>query len=200
MQGRRAIEQHRMPLGHLIENIPDLGGLALDHLFRAAHRVHIAKVFKPANNERLEKNQRHLLWQTALMKFQLWADDNNRASRVVDTLAEQVLAETSPLALEHVTERLERPIASAGDSATVPAIVEQSVHRFLQHSLFVANDDVRRLEQKQILKPVVTINNPTVKIVQVRGRKTPALKRNERTQIRRDDRQHIENHPFGPGV
>ena len=33
VQSRRAIEQHRMTLGHFIENVPDLRRLALDHLF-----------------------------------------------------------------------------------------------------------------------------------------------------------------------
>src|SRR5438876_12326301 len=99
MQGRRAIEQHRMTLGHFIENVPDLGRLALDHLFRAADGVHIAEVFQPADNERLEKNQRHLLRQTALMKFQFVSDNNNGAARVIDTLAEKVLTGTYDLAL-----------------------------------------------------------------------------------------------------
>src|SRR5205814_9053658 len=82
----------------------------------------------------------------------------------------------------------------------MPSVVEQSVDRFLQHSLFVTNDDIWCLEQKQILEPVIAINNPTIKIVQVRSRKTPAFERNQRTQIRRDDRQHIENHPFGTSM
>src|SRR6266851_1456245 len=131
MQSGRAIEQDRMTLGHFIENVPDLGRLALDHLFCAAHGVHVAEILEPANNKRLEKHERHLLRQATLMQLQLGADDNNGTARVIDTFAKQVLAETATLALEHVAQRLERPIARAGDSATMPAIVEQSVHRFL---------------------------------------------------------------------
>ena len=82
----------------------------------------------------------------------------------------------------------------------MPPVVKQSVDRFLQHSLFVTNDDIWCLEQKQILEPVIAINNPTIKIVEVRSRKPPAFERNQRTQIRRDDRKHIENHPFGTRV
>ena len=37
-------------------------------------------------------------------------------------------------------------IAGAGDGAAVATVVEQRVDRFLQHSLFVSNDDVRRFE------------------------------------------------------
>src|SRR5437763_3326230 len=80
------------------------------------------------------------------------------------------------------------------------AVVEQSINSFLQHPFFVANDDVRSLEQEQVFETVIAINNPTIKIVKVRSRKTPAFQWNKRTQIRRDDRQHIENHPLGTCV
>src|SRR2546430_11281396 len=108
MQSGRAIEQHRMTLGHFLENVPDLRSLALNHLFRAAHRVHVTEVFQPADNEWLEKHERHLLWQTALIQLQLRTDDDNRAARIIDAFTEQVLAETAALALEHVAQRFQR--------------------------------------------------------------------------------------------
>src|SRR5438046_3007901 len=80
------------------------------------------------------------------------------------------------------------------------AVVEQSITSFLQHPFFVANDVVRSLEQEQVFETVIAINNPTIKIIKVRSRKTPAFQWNKRTQIRRDDRQHIENHPLGTCV
>src|SRR5438552_10557077 len=167
-----------MTLGNFVKNVPDLWRLALNHLFRTAHRVHIAKVFQPADDEWLEKHKRHLLWQTALMQLQLRADDDNRATRVIDAFTEEVLAETATLALEHVAERFERPVASARHGATMSAVIEQSVHRFLEHSFFIANDHVGRLKQKQVLEPVVAVDHPPIKIVQVRGRKTPAFEGN----------------------
>ena len=80
MQGRCAIEQYRVTFRYLIQNVPNFRRLAFDHLFRAAHGMNITKIFEPADDERLEKNERHLLWQTALMKFQLGPDDNYRAT------------------------------------------------------------------------------------------------------------------------
>src|SRR4029434_5116366 len=77
------------------------------------------------------------------------------------------------------------------------ALVEQDSDCLLEHSLLIANDDIRRFEHEQVLQPVVTINNPTIKIVKVRGGKTSALEGNQRTQIRRNNRQYIQNHPFG---
>src|SRR6266404_3110126 len=134
------------------------------------------------------------------MQLQLRTDDNNRTPRVIDAFAEEVLAETAALALEHIAQRFQRPITRACNGATMPAVVEQSVHGLLEHSLFVSNDDVRRLEQKQVFESVVTIDHPTIKIVQVRSRETPAFERNQGTQIRRNHRQHIQNHPLGARV
>src|SRR5207247_323848 len=104
MQSRRAIEQYRMAFGYFIKDVPDLRRLALDHLFRAAHCVHVPEIFQPSNNERLEKHERHLLRQPALMQLQLRADDNHGPTRVIDAFAEQVLAEAATLTLEHVAQ------------------------------------------------------------------------------------------------
>src|SRR5205085_10939121 len=104
VQSRRAVQQYRVALRDFFENVPDLRRLALDHLFRAAHGVHVAEIFQPANDERLEQNQRHLFRQTALIQFQLRPDDYDGTARIIDALAEQVLTETSALALEHVAK------------------------------------------------------------------------------------------------
>ena len=114
--------------------------------------MHVAEFFQPANDERLEQHERHLLRQTALVQLEFRTDDDDRTAGVIDAFAEQVLAETSALALEHVAERFERAIAGAGDGAAVTAVVEQRVDRFLQHALFVADNDFRRLELEQVLQ------------------------------------------------
>ena len=43
VQRRRAIEQHRMALGHFFQNVPDFLRLALDHFLRAANGVDVAE-------------------------------------------------------------------------------------------------------------------------------------------------------------
>src|SRR5437763_14200537 len=63
VQSRRTIQEDRMAPGYFVKNVPDLGRLALNHLFRAAYRVDVPEIFQPTNDERLEKNQRHLLRQ-----------------------------------------------------------------------------------------------------------------------------------------
>ncbi len=71
------------------------------------------------------------------------ADHDDRTARVVDALAEQVLAEPALLALEHVGERLQRAVARAGDGPAAAAVVEQRVDGLLQHALLVVDDDLR---------------------------------------------------------
>ena len=126
VQRRRAVEQHRMALGDFFENVPDFGRLALDHLLGAAHGVHVAEFLEAADDERLEQHERHLLRQTALVELELRTDDDDRTAGVIDALAEQVLAETAALALEHVGQRFQRAIAGAGDGAAMAAVVEQA--------------------------------------------------------------------------
>jgi hypothetical protein len=93
-------------------------------------------------DERLEQLERHLLRQPALVQLELGTDHDDRAAGIVDALAEQVLPEAALLALEHVGERLQRPLVGAGDDAAAAAVVEQRVDRLLQHALLVADDDV----------------------------------------------------------
>jgi len=76
------------------------------------------------------------LGRAALVQLQLGTDHDDRAARVVDALAQQVLAEAALLALQHVGQRLQRTLVGAGDHAAAAAVVEQGVDSFLQASAF----------------------------------------------------------------
>ena len=80
-----------------------------------------------------------------LMELELRAGDDHRTARIVNALAEQVLAEPALLALQHVGQGLERTLVGAGDGAAATAVVEQRIDRLLQHALLVAHDDLGRL-------------------------------------------------------
>ncbi|MGZ2423761.1 hypothetical protein ACVIRM_002723 [Rhizobium laguerreae] len=147
-------------------------------------------------DERLEELERHLLRQAALVQLQFRTGDDDRTTGIVDSLAEQVLAEAALLALQHVGERLQRTLVGTGDDAAATAVVEQRVNGFLQHALFVADDDARRTKLDQALQTVVTVDDAAVEIVQIRRRETAAVERNQRTQIRRNDRNDLHDHPF----
>ena len=196
MQRRGAIEQHRMLADHLIEDIPNLRLLLLDELLRLLHRGGVALGVEPRIDERLEQLERHLLRQPALMQLELGADHDDRAAGIVDALAEQVLAEPALLALEHVGERLERPLVGAGDDASTPSVVEQRVNRLLQHPLLVADDDVRRAELHQPLQTIVAVDDAAIEVVQVRGGEAAAIERHERAQLRRNHRHDGQDHPL----
>src|SRR6185312_13876705 len=76
------------------------------------------------------------------------------------------------------------------------AIVEQRVHRFLQHALFVADNHVRRVQFHQLLEPVIAVDDAAVKIVEIGCSEAAAIKRHQRTQLRWDHRKNVQNHPL----
>ena len=192
-----AVEKDRVTLGDFRKDIPHFGCFAIDHLLGRTHGVAVAKLLEAADDERFEQRECHLLGKTALAELEVGSDDDDRAARVVDALAEKVLAETTAFALEHVGERLERTVAGTSDRATVTAVVEQGIDRFLKHALFVADDDLRSLEEQEVLEAVVAVDDTTIEVVEVGGREAATFERNERAKVGRDHRQDGLHHPFG---
>ena len=78
------------------------------------------------------------------MKFQFRADNNDRTSGIVDTFAKQILTEAALFAFQHVGKRFERTLVSPRDNAAATAIIKECVNGFLQHSFFVADDNIWR--------------------------------------------------------
>src|SRR6266511_3867159 len=97
MPRRCAVEQHRMLRDHLFEHVPDLERHRVDVLLRGLDVLHRLALDEPAHDEGLEQLERHDLRETALVQLQLRAGNDHRAARVVDALAEQVLAEPALL-------------------------------------------------------------------------------------------------------
>ena len=196
MQGGRTIEHDRMLANHLVEDVPNLRFFLFDQLLGLLDRGGQALGVEARVDERLEQFERHLLGQAALMQLEFGADHDHRAAGIIDALAQQVLTESPLLALQHVGQRLQRTLVGARDDAPAPTVVEQRVHRFLQHPLLVANDDVGRAQLHQPLQAVVAVDDATIEIVQVGRRETPAVERNQRAQVGRNDRHLGQNHPF----
>ena len=162
---RRPVEQNRMLANHVFKDVPDDRFLVFNKLLRGLDRSRDAHGFELVKNERLEKLQRHQLGQAALMQFELRSDHNHRTTRVVDPLAQQVLAEAPALALDHVSQRLERTLVGARHGLTATTVIEQRIDRFLEHALLIAHDNFGRLELEQPLQAIVTVNHATIKIV-----------------------------------
>ena len=186
-----------MLLDDLLEHVPDLGDHRVDHLLGRLDVLHRLALDEPSHDERLEQLEGHQLGQPALVDTQLGAGHDDRAARVVHALAEQVLPEAALLALEHVAERLERTVARARDGPAAAAVVEQRVHGLLEHPLLVVDDDLGRAEVQQALQPVVPVDHAPVEVVEVRGRKAPAVQLHHRAQLRRDHGHGLENHVLG---
>jgi hypothetical protein len=197
VERRRAVQHHRVLGDDLLEDVPDLRALLLDELLGALDGVDVAALFELVVDERLEELERHLLRQTALVQAQRRTDDDDRAARVVDALAEQVLAEAALLALEHVRQRLQRALVRARDRLAAAAVVEEGVDRLLQHAALVADDDLRRVELDEALEAVVAVDDAAVEVVEVAGREAAAVERDERAEVRRQHRDDREHHPLG---
>ena len=54
------------------------------------------------------------------------------------------------------------------------------------------------LQLEQLLEPVVAVDDAPVEVVQVAGGEAAAVERHQRAQVRRDDRDDVEDHPLGP--
>ena len=196
MQRRRSVQQNRMLADNLVQDVPDLRAFLFNQLFRLFHGAGQALGLQPRIDERLEQLQRHLLGQAALMQLQLRAGHDNRTARKVDALAKKVLTEAALFALQHVRQRFQRALVGARDDAAATAVVKQRVHSFLKHALFVAHDDVWRAQLDQPLQTVVAVDDATVKVVEVRGRKAAPVQRHQRAQFRRNHRQNRQDHPL----
>ena len=66
----------------------------------------------------------------------------------------------------------------------------------MQHPLFVANDDFRSIQIDQLAKSIVSVDDPTIQVVQVGGCKVSAIEQNQWTQVGRNDRNNVKDHPF----
>ncbi|OQC54576.1 MAG: hypothetical protein BWX55_00386 [Deltaproteobacteria bacterium ADurb.Bin022] len=96
------------------------------------------------------------------MQSQIRADRNHGTSGVVDALAQQVLTKTALLAFEHVGQGAQRPFVGSGNRTAASAVVKKNVHRFLQHSLFIANDDFGSVEFLQSLQTIIPVNDAAI--------------------------------------
>ena len=196
VQGGSAVQQHGMLVDHVLQHVPHLGTHPLHHALGVLDIVSVALADQAFHDEGLEQLQGHFLGQAALMHLQLRAHHDDGTAGIVHALAQQVLTEAALLALEHVGQGFQGPVAGAGDRASAAAVVDEGVHRLLQHALFVADDDVRRAQVQQSLQTVVAVDDPAVEVVQVGGGEAAAVQLHHGAQLRRDDRDHVQNHPL----
>ena len=181
---------------HLFQDIPDLCGTPFHQLLGRLDGGGQPTQLQFAEDEGFEQLQGHTLGQTALMQLQGRPHHDYRTTGVVDPLAQQVLAEAALFTFDHVGQGLERTPVGAGDGPTAPAVVEQRIHRLLQHAFLVTYDDVRGVQIQQSFQTVVAVDHPAVQIVQIGGGETTAIQRHQGSQLRRQHRQYGHHHPL----
>src|SRR2546422_7518462 len=197
MKGRSPIEENRVLLDDVFEDVPDLGTFLFHELLGRLDRRRDAAFLQLSQNKGLEEVEGHLLGQAALVQLEVRTDHDDGPARVVHALAEEVLAEAALLALQGVGQRLERTIVGAGNDSPTTPIVEQRVDRFLKHPLLVADDDLGSLEIHEPLQPIVPVDDAAIEVVQIRRREPAAVEGHQRAELRRNDRHHLEDHPVG---
>ena len=182
------------------KDVPDFRPFLFQHSLRRFDGGRHAVQFKLGVDEGLEKLQCHFFRQPALMQHQFGPDHDHRAAGIIDALSEQVLAEPALFALQHVGKGFQGPFVGAGDGAATTTVVEQGINGFLKHPLFVADNDFRGPQLDQPFQTVVAVDYAPVEVVQIRGRKAPAVQRHQGAQFRRDNGDHLEDHPFRAGA
>ena len=125
VQCRGTVQQNWMSLHDMLQDIPDNGFLAVYNLLGTLHRLHNAALNELTDNKRLVKLSGHQFGNTALAHTQFGTNDDNRTGRIVNTLTQQVLTETSLLTLQTVGERFQRTVGISLHSARLARIVEQ---------------------------------------------------------------------------
>ncbi len=197
MQRRRTVEHHGVLFDDLFKNVPHHGGAGFNFFLGSLDGGRDAHGFETRKDERLEQLDGHQLGQTALVQLEGWAHGDHGTARIVDALTQQVLTETTALAFDHVGQRLQRALVGAGHGLAATAVVQQAVHGFLQHALFVARNDFGRFQFQQTAQTAVAVDDTAVQVVQIGGRKAAAIQRHQRTQVRRQHGQHFKHHPTG---
>ena len=85
-----------------LKHIPYFRSDFFHHSLGALDVVSIALLNKLFHDERFEQFKSHLFRQSALVELQFRSYYDNGTARIVDTLAEKVLSESSLFAFEHV--------------------------------------------------------------------------------------------------
>ena len=128
------------------------------------------------------------------MELQRRPGHDDRPPRIVHALAQQVEAEAALLAFEHVRQRLQRPVVLRHHRLAAPPVVEQGVYGFLQHPLFVVDDDVGRADLQELLETVVAVDDAAVEVVEVGSGEAASVQLHHRAQVGRNDGDGVENY------
>ena len=196
VQCRRTVQHNRMFFDNVLENVPYLRLELLHHFLCIFNVVRGTVCNKLFHNKRLEQLDSHLFRKTALINLQLRSYDDNRTSGVVNSFTQKVLTETSGFTFQHIGKGFQSSVSRTGNRASAASVVNKSIYCFLQHTFLVADDNIRSAKLQQSFQTIVSVDDSSVQVVQVRCCKTSAVKLYHRTKIRRDNRNCCHDHPL----
>jgi hypothetical protein len=81
-------------------------------------------------------------------------------------------------------------IARAGNSPTTSAIVDEGINSLLEHPFLITHDNLGSAQIEESPQPIVAIDHPPIKVVEVRGSKPSPIQLNHRTKVRREYREY----------
>ena len=151
-----------MLFDNIFEDIPYLRLQTLYHLLRTLDVVCGSVLDKLLHNERLEQLDRHLLRKTTLVDLQLRSYDDNGTSGIVNSFTKQVLAETALFTFQHIGKGFQCTVSRTGYRSAAASVIDQGVNSLLQHTLLIADDDVRSTKLEKTCKTVVTVDDSSV--------------------------------------
>ena len=172
-----------MSFHHIFKDVPYNRLLTIDNLLGGLDGLDNAALYEFADDEGLVQLGCHVFGKTAFVHLQLGADHDDRTSGVVDTLAEEVLTETTLLAFEGIAERLQRAVGIGLDGRGTTRVVKQRVNSFLKHTFLVAQDYVGSLDFDESFQSIVADDYTTIEVVKITGGKTTSVQRYQRTQF-----------------
>jgi len=99
---RGTVQHNRMTLHYILQDIPDNRLTAIHNLLGTLHSLYDTTLNQLADDKWFVKLCSHQLRKTTLTHLQLRTYNDYRTSRVVNTLTQQVLTETTLLTLQRV--------------------------------------------------------------------------------------------------
>src|SRR5690625_3562384 len=107
---RRLFQHTRLSVNLIFQYFPYYLVSSVTYFLCAFNSLDISTLDQSSDDKRLKEFNRHLLRKSALMHFEFRPHNNDRTTRIVDPLTEQVLPESTALPFQHITEGFQRTV------------------------------------------------------------------------------------------
>ena len=196
MQCRCTVKHNRMLFNDVLKDIPYCRLKFLYHLLGIFDIVRCSVSNKLFHNERFEQLDGHLFRKTTLIDLKLRSYNDYRTSGIVNSFTQKVLTETSGFTFQHVGKGFQGSVSRSCYRTSTASVIDQGIYSLLQHTLLVADNDIRSAKLQKSFQTVISVDDSSVKIIQVRCCKTSSIQLYHSTKILWDNRDHSHDHPL----